>query len=354
MNLGLVKLVLWIGALGLLGGLAFTLYEYKTTKGERKDKWITEEIQRDSLKQEPREVSELPELPYDPVKGMFYALNWTGVIPPPPPPPDETQEPNTVKPLLEPVDRLVEVLFIQQDTSAAERSLAMVKYVGKLTSHQAKEKIDGHILQVGDTLPIKYDYWELIEIDAAKGLTFHCTTPDAFDRAPEDEVIAPPEPISGDIPVLGADGVLVDVDRTGIPEATAEQIRNFTDSWTEETYQVRPGHTRVGTRDAATIETDYLDILSKEVRHRSWRNPKTNQYEGIEILEIAPGSIAGTFGVRTGDVIKSINGHDVSSVNEAITFAKNNSEYYSVWEVVVENAGQERTVTVETPPDAGE
>lgn len=353
MNLGLVKLVLWIGALGLLGGLAFTLYEYKTTKGERRHMWITEDIQQGVLKQEPREVSELPELPYDPVKGMFYALNWTGAVV------EEvivvTPGPGPVPVLIsEPIDRLVEVLFIQQDTTAADRSLAMVKYVGKLAAYQAREKIDGHILQIGDTLPTKWDYWELVEIDAAQGLTFRCTTPDIFDRAPEDEVVAPPEPISGDIPVLGADGVVVDVDRTGIPDATDEQRRDFTDSWSVETYQVRTGYTRVGTNDAASIETDYLDILSKEVRHRSWRNPKTNQYEGIEILEISPGSIAGNFGVRTGDVIKSINGNDVSSVNEAITFAKNNSEYYSVWEVVVENAGQERTVTVETPPDAGE
>ena len=63
----------------------------------------------------------------------------------------------------------------------------------------------------------------------------------------------------------------------------------------------------------------------------------------------APGSIAERHGAQTGDVIKSINGHPVTSQAEAINFVKTNAEMYDKWEVVVANLGQERTVTYYPP-----
>ena len=51
---------------------------------------------------------------------------------------------------------------------------------------------------------------------------------------------------------------------------------------------------------------------------------------------------------KEGDVIKSINGQPVNSVQEAISFVKVNKDKYSTWEVVVENKGKQRTVTYES------
>jgi hypothetical protein len=48
-------------------------------------------------------------------------------------------------------------------------------------------------------------------------------------------------------------------------------------------------------------------------------------------------------------VIKSINGHAVSSAQEAIHFAKTNADRYNTWEVEVENMGRTRTITYESP-----
>ena len=56
-------------------------------------------------------------------------------------------------------------------------------------------------------------------------------------------------------------------------------------------------------------------------------------------------------GGQDGDIIKSINGHPVTSTAEAITYVKNNEDKYNVWEVVVENKGKSRTVTYESPQD---
>jgi C-terminal processing protease CtpA/Prc len=64
---------------------------------------------------------------------------------------------------------------------------------------------------------------------------------------------------------------------------------------------------------------------------------------------VAVGSIAERHGAQEGDVIKSINGHPVTSVQEAITFAKNHANEYTVWKIVVENKGKSRTVIYESP-----
>jgi len=351
MNIGLIKIILWFGVVALFGGLFLHLYEFRTDGPARAERWITKDIQEGVFKQPKPERQELPERPYAPVKGMFYALNWTGEIPPPPP---VVEEKPTTKPvvLATPADKLVEVLFIQQDTSDAERSLAAVKYIGKLAGYQSRMKEDAHVIRIGDTLPEDFDYWELVAIDAAEGLTFRCTTPDAFDNEPEDVTVAPPKPISGEIPTADG-GVVVRPERNAIPTMSDEDRVEFFRDWPQRTTSIRRNEYRVGTEDSARIQNDYLDILSNEVNHRRWRNPKTGQYEGIEIVSIAADSVAGNFGIRSGDVIKSVNGHPVKSTNEAITFAKNNADYYSVWEVLVWNAGTERTVTIETPPNNG-
>lgn len=352
MNIGLIKLALWLGVVALLGNTLWSLYEFRTDRAVRENRWITIEDQAEALKQPKPEREELPERPYAPVRGMFNALNWTGKLPPPP----EVKEPdpgpkNPVR-LATPADRLVEVLFIQQDTSEPERSLALVKYIGPLAGYQSRMQIDAHRLVVGDTLPDKFDYWKLVAIDAAAGLTFRCSRPEDFDNEPEDIKIGPPKPLSGEIPTIEG-GVIVVQNRDAIPNATAEQRVEILNNWPVSTRSIRPNQYQVGRNDAVAIQDDYLEILSNEVSHTRWRNPKTGQYEGIQIVDIEPGSVAANFGIRSGDVIKAVNGHPVKSSQEAITFAKNNADYYSVWDVLVWNAGVERTVTVETPPNMG-
>ena len=80
------------------------------------------------------------------------------------------------------------------------------------------------------------------------------------------------------------------------------------------------------------------------------RDPRTGKFDGIEIQSVQAGGIAARHGAKEGDIIKSINGHPVTSSSEAITFVKNNQESTSTWIVVVENKGRERTVTYESPP----
>ena len=87
------------------------------------------------------------------------------------------------------------------------------------------------------------------------------------------------------------------------------------------------------------------------MRHRRHRDPKTGKFDGIEIQSVVSGSAAARHGAQEGDVIRSINGHPVTSVSEAITFVKNHEGEYSTWEVIVSNRGVERTVTYYSPSD---
>jgi S1-C subfamily serine protease len=85
------------------------------------------------------------------------------------------------------------------------------------------------------------------------------------------------------------------------------------------------------------------------MQYDSHRDPKTGAYDGIEIRQVPAGSMAANHGAQAGDIIKSINGHPVKSVQEAINFAKNNANLYDVWEIEVENKGQIRIVTYKVP-----
>jgi membrane-associated protease RseP (regulator of RpoE activity) len=346
MNLGFVKVLLWLGAIAFLGGIGWSAYEHRQTRPDRQTRHVTPEDQARVFDQKAPPEEKLPELPYDPIRNVFHTMNWTGKEPPPPPRPDEIKPVDTTKKHV-PVDRLLQVLFIQQDTTTPDRSIAVVKYVGQLATFQAREQVDGHVLKVGDVLPQQFDYWKLVSVDAADGLTFTCVRPEDFSPAPADEVVKPPVPISGDIPLLG--GGVSEI-REPFPELDEQERQQLFDTWPTATFKTGRNQYMVGTDDALHIETNYLDILSNEVRHRTARNRQTGQPEGIEILTVTAGSVLSDFGVVAGDVIKSVNGHPVNSVNEAITFAKNNAEYYEVWEVVVANAGKERTITVQTPP----
>ena len=67
------------------------------------------------------------------------------------------------------------------------------------------------------------------------------------------------------------------------------------------------------------------------------------------MLDVKPGSVASSHGLSNGDVVKSINGHPVTSKQEAITFVKNNKDVYDKWEVVVESKGRLKTLVYYSP-----
>jgi hypothetical protein len=116
-----------------------------------------------------------------------------------------------------------------------------------------------------------------------------------------------------------------------------------------QTQRITPTKFRLGTEDAAFIDQNYPEILTQEVSIENHRDPRTKQFDGIQVKGVKPDSIAARHGIQDGDVIKSINGHAVTSKEDAINFVKRNKDQYTEWVVEIWNKGQTRTVTYYPP-----
>ena len=93
---------------------------------------------------------------------------------------------------------------------------------------------------------------------------------------------------------------------------------------------------------------DYADILSR-LEYRRARNPVDGTVKGIQITKVAPNSIAAQHGLTTGEIVKSINGHPVKSITDAVSYVKKEAATTDVWEVVFEKQGREFTRIYESP-----
>ena len=64
---------------------------------------------------------------------------------------------------------------------------------------------------------------------------------------------------------------------------------------------------------------------------------------------MTPNSIPAQAGLTEGEVLKSINGHKVTSVNDAIAYVKANANATDTWVAVFEKQGREFTRTYHSP-----
>ena len=126
--------------------------------------------------------------------------------------------------------------------------------------------------------------------------------------------------------------------RSRIPTAVVRRTENPT-----ETQLLANNNYRLGTDDVDYFNQNYADILTNDVRTSTYYD-ENGKRAGIEITQVKNGSIAARHGAQDGDVIISINGHKVSSQQEAIQFVKKNQDKYSVWEVVVMRLGKQETL----------
>ena len=346
MNLTLVKSTLWLGSLGVFGWLGWTLYEFKTHEAERTSRKVDADYQAEKLDSVPEpqvEVSDLVD--YDRVVASFHELNWTGKKPPPPPPPPVKADEKPTR-VVKPIEDLLMVLYIQVDSTDSAESMALARAVDPKLVPNGETNLKLH---EGDSLT-GYSYWEVAAVES-EGVRFRYVVQDDEDPGREDEWALPPTPTEGQIVEVGEGGeVLAPTFQSQISEAAPG---TYSASRPQRTIEVSPGRYRLGEEDLTEIGENYLDILGNELRTRPWRNPKTGEWGGIQISSVAPGSIASQHGAQDGDIVISINGHPVNSPNEAISYAKQNKDVYSVWNVVVLSAGVEKTLVFETDERGG-
>lgn len=324
MNLAQIKVLTW-AACGLVGG-GVAWYAWTSKQALEARAAVDPQGARRLLESvEAPKVKQADVVPYQELQKLLANANLTGKVVVEAKPVDSGQP---AKPSAVPVKDLVRILYLQVDLAHPELSTAFI--VDKKTR-------EGSLLKTGDHLasPNQHVRIHLIE---AQQVVF------AFDdEAREKETLSAAEfDSTTTIVQVGPDGVVVSAPRTNIPRLDGPVFAPG------KTTMLGTNRFVLGTEDMQYMNENYAEVMAREVRTAQHRDPRTGKYDGIEIKEVAPGSLAARHGAKEGDVVKSINGHPVNSVQEAISFVKVNKDKYSVWEVVIENKGKQRTVTYES------
>jgi hypothetical protein len=350
MNITQAKILSWLTAvvlaLGLSAYVVVFLREVKTKNV------LPEPAHVQAVLDESKPIESKVEdiVAYDVIRELFHPscekcpankncphLNWTGAVRAAPVAVDPNVE--AVKPVAPviAVKELVRIQMVKVDMAEPKDSNVFLKYRPKSGVTNTGNP-PGFLLRQGDHLAQPHDQIR-IESITADGVLF------AFQEGRESELLGPDElDVGAAIVQVGPDGVVMPKSRNAIPQGNAPVFNP------DHTTQLGANHFVLGTNDMQFFNENYAEVLVQDVRTSSHRDPKTGKYDGIEIKQVAAGSIAERHGAQEGDVIKSINGYPVTSVQEAITFAKNHANEYTVWKIVVENKGKSRTVTYETPP----
>jgi hypothetical protein len=341
MNVSTIKSLAWLAAAGLTAALGWTVFEFVQSEGS----------QRGLFDQELAKAKLDVQFDPDPIRSStihstviektFYKLNWTGK--PKPKPVELPPDVEKPKPAYIAVEQLVRVLFIQEDSDAPADSLVLLAYkpASQITTFAL-----GHSLKVGEALAGAHSYAIVDRISATEGVTFRFEVADGEDPRDPETILPAAFKKGVEIAYVGADGEAQRPNKT-IAVSVVDRPPPYNPKLTT---PIDTNHFQIGYEDAGLFGEDAAGIIAREVRHRRHRDPRTGKFDGIEIQSVQSGGIAARHGAKEGDIIKSINGHAVTSSSEAITFVKNNQETTTTWNVVIENMGRERTVTYESPP----
>jgi len=340
MNIQRWKGMIWLASLGAGGTLVFAVVQFLQNKDQLAREIPVEHLAEvlDSVPEREEQTTDVVDY-YSGIQRTFHKLDWTGKPPPPPPPPPV---PGVTKAPVVPVSKLLDVVVVKED-SDPKLSLAYVKYVdGKLTAHNTGDRED-RILRPGKRL---FSPFENVKVDSitAEGVVFAFDDPER-----QKETVAPPS-----YTLQGGGLGLVFVAPGGVlqPERTSRLVNapaGQTKFQPGKTMQVRKNEFQIGTQSLAELDEDYSRILSRDVRYSTYKNPRTGASEGLKVNYVAPGSLPEQHGLTEGEVIKSINGHRVTSVNDAVAYVKANADSTDTWTVLFEKQGREFTRTYYSP-----
>ena len=347
MNIGQVKVLTWSAAGLLASGLGVYVFLFIRDLEAKRHLPDGQKVQAVLSAVEPVRAKAADIVSYEDVRRLFLPscerckgdascrhLNWTGKPPPPPPTAEELAV--DAKPPAVPVAELVKIVMIQVDLAKHEHSRIFLKYRTK-ASVTATGSAGGFLLREGDRLESPHQGVR-IESITSEGVVF------AFDEeGREPETLTTSEfDLKTMIVQVGEDGVM-QPKIGGIPRANVAPWRpTMTQSFGQNRYML-------GSDDVAYANENFAQILSKDVLTSRHQDPRTGKYDGIELKSVTPGSYAERHGAQEGDIIRSINGHPVSSVQEAINYAKMNADRYTVWEIVVERNGKLQTFYYHSP-----
>lgn len=338
MNIQRIQSLSWLGAILVGVTLGSEVADFLRNKDALREPTVSEADATRALKHQVEEPAPLEDtrVSVDEVETIFHTTSWSGVERVEPVAPVVT--PEKPKVVHTPVSELLSVLAIQMDLEDATRSIAFVKFLDPSLA-QLRREPSFQILHVDERLGGKYQNVRVAEVHL-DGVLF------AFD----DEEREPELVHALEYDAEGAAIVPVDPDQVKSPRRDSLIARDGQPFMPppRQFEQVRPNRFEIGTDEIRDLDQNYSEILSRDLSYRSARDRAGNMI-GIQVTRVAKGSLPERAGLAPGEVLKSINGHSVRSVAEAIKFVKQNAETTNTWEAVFEKQGREFTRTYTSP-----
>ncbi len=341
MNIQRWKGLVWIGSAALGAFLLYYVVDFLKRKEELAREIPDEEITAvlEGIKRPEEHKADVVD--YTVVKRVFHEHDWTGKERVKAVAPQDGDKPLPV-PKVD-VANLLKVLAIKVDTSKPEHSVAYVKFVdGKLSGHTDKEDT---ILRPEERLFAPYQDVR-VEAITREGVVFAFDDPERPRETVQTSAYQSAQRGDLGIVMVGPGGPkMPQLDRQ-IETGPADPV-----AWNpEQLTQLRKNEWQVGTATLTELDRDYSRILSRDISYSNYKNPRTGATEGIKVNSVKPGSIPAQAGLSEGEVLKSINGHKVTSVNDAIAFVKASADATETWTAIFEKQGREITRTYHSPP----
>ena len=338
MNIQRIKGIVWVGTLLAGAYLAWSVSEVLQNK-----QVLAEGVSKQARLDVLNDVEEPPPpennlVAYTEVTRVFHAMNWTGKPDPvvvAPRPEDEV-----LKPVKTPISQLLAVLVVKVDTGDAAGSRAVVAFTDPALKAVAKDRED-HVLRVGSKLAGKHSYASVSAI-TAEGVEF------SFEEEGREKELVPTVAFPNGGPgivMAGAGGAILPAKSAGIRTS-----QNPIPYRPKETLEIAKNEWQLGYETMEGLNDDYSKILSQDVSTRPHRNPSTGRVDGIEITRVKAGSLPAAHGISEGEVLKSINGHEVTGRSDAINFVKKEADHTDTWVAVFEKRGRLITRTYHSPP----
>ena len=331
-----VKSIVWLGTLAAGSTMAWSIQDFARHRAE-----LATGVGREERLQVLNDVEAPPPpanrvVDYGLVTRVFHRMNWTGKPDPEvaaPGPGDEAPALAAAR-----VVDLLDILMVQVDIGDSAGSLAVAAFTDPLLRAAVKEREDC-ILRLGTRLTDPHSDCRVTAI-TVEGVEF------SFDDEERGKELIPPKAPPGKGPrivVVGPDGAMRS--RLGQRQAGPSGKSWCPSPPKENEYPLDP-KTLVDMRD------NYPSILSRDIATRVHRNPTTGRADGIEITMVRAGSLPASHGMVEGEVLKSINEHQVTSKSDAINYVKKEADHTDTWVAVFERRGRLITRTYHSP--AGE
>jgi hypothetical protein len=338
MNIQRWKGLIWVGSAALGAFIVFYAYDFLFRKQailaqDIPEKDLTEVL--DGVKRPAEQKTDV--VAYDAIKHVFHEHDWTGKERAKPVAQTEGEKPPPVTKVA--VSQLLKVLAIKVDTARPERSVAYVKFVdSKLMVHTGE---GDSILRPDERLFTPY---QDIRVDSITGygVVF------AFDDPGREKETVETTPYTSS--QRGDLGIVMVGPEGAISPQLQQQITvaDTVAPWRpEQLTQLRKNEWQVGTgtlEELTAITPASCRVTSSTRPTEPCKPPRASR------SRVAPDSIPAQAGLTEGEVLKSINGHKVTSVNDAISFVKANSNSTESWTAVFEKQGREVTRTYHSPP----